>query len=71
MTNEKNKQIREYLGHGNGTRRVRIHRDGTVNCYGSTDSAGRAQDRWTIAGYADEIWVRMQQERDVDARWSR
>lgn len=49
------KQIRDFLGHGQGNRKVRITRDGRVEFHGSTDAANRSCDfrqdgRW-IDGY--------------------
>jgi hypothetical protein len=38
--------IRRYLGHGTGTRRVRISRSGHIAYWGSTDPNDRQHDYW-------------------------
>jgi hypothetical protein len=50
-----NKQIRDCLGHGTGSRRVRITMTGEVHIYGSTDAADRSSDAWTYAGSRADI----------------
>ena len=53
------KQVRAYLGHGQGNRRVHIKRVGCqgeeVHYYGSTDHADRSHDYWHFAGDRSEI----------------
>ena len=51
------KQIREELGHGEGSRKVRISRDGTVTYYGSLSDTDRSHDYWHEAGTVGE-WQR-------------
>jgi hypothetical protein len=53
------KYIRACLGHGRGNRRVRIHRNGDVTYYGSTDHYDRTHDYWHWAGYRADV------ERDI------
>lgn len=51
------RQIRAYLGHGQGSRKVRITIEGRVNYYGSTDPANRQHDYWHEGRFADEYRV--------------
>ena len=50
-----NKAIKESLGHGEGNRRVVIHRDGQVEYYGSTHPFNRDHDYWHYAGDRNEL----------------
>jgi hypothetical protein len=50
-----NKMIREYLGHGEGNRKVRVKRDGTVEYYGSRSDIDRQHDYWHFAGNREEL----------------
>ena len=49
------RQIREHLGHGRGTRVVRIQRDGEVHYYGSCDPTDRSHDYWHYGGTRDQL----------------
>jgi hypothetical protein len=49
------REIRVYLGHGQGNRRVRIKRDGTVEYYGSTNDIDRSHDYWHFGGMRSDI----------------
>lgn len=51
------KEIRDYLGHGLGNRRVRISRDGRVQTYGSIDPTDRNVDYWMDRRYVEEYGV--------------
>lgn len=55
MSREQQKTIREYYGHGQGNRKVRIKRSGEVHYYGSTDATNRDHDWWHFGGMADEV----------------
>lgn len=57
------RKIRAYLGHGRGNRKVHIYRDGTVDCYGSTDPFDRSHDYWHYEGSREEIVCEMQASR--------
>ena len=50
-------EIRAALSHGEGNRRVRIHRDGRVSYYGSTCDTDRQHDYWHEAAHV-ERWHR-------------
>ena len=50
-------QIREHLGHGTGYRRVRIHNDGRVTYYGSTDPFDRSHDYWHDGGHVSHYRI--------------
>lgn len=47
-------QIRKYLGHGEGSRKVRVKRDGTVEYWGSCDPFDRSHDYWHFGGWVEE-----------------
>jgi len=49
------KQIREHLYHGEGSRKVVIHRDGSVQYHGSREDTDRGNDYWHFGGYRDEL----------------
>ena len=49
------KMIREHLGHGDGSRKVRVKRNGEVHYYGSLDPADRKHDYWHFGGGREEI----------------
>lgn len=49
--------IREELGHGEGSRKVRISRDGVVTYYGSRSDTDRNHDYWHDAGTVSE-WAK-------------
>ena len=49
------KQIREHLYHGEGSRCVKIKRNGEVHYYGSRCDTDRSHDYWHFAGYRDEL----------------
>ncbi len=49
------RDIREYMGHGEGNRRVRIKRDGTIEYYGSTLDTDRDHDWWHYGGTRAEL----------------
>uniref|UniRef100_A0A6H1Z9V6 Uncharacterized protein n=1 Tax=viral metagenome TaxID=1070528 RepID=A0A6H1Z9V6_9ZZZZ len=55
MRKVSNKQIREYLGHGQGTCKVRIKSNGTIYIYGSTDDFDRSKDFWAFAGWKEDV----------------
>lgn len=46
-------EIRGFLGHGMGSRRVRIAKDGVVTYYGSKSDTDRSHDYWHEAGHVD------------------
>ncbi len=56
MTRAEASQIREHLGHNGAECRVRIHRDGRVERYGSPDPTDRSRDFWAFVGLFDEIF---------------
>ena len=49
------KQIRAHFGHGEGSRKVRISRDGIVTYFGSRDPVERRHDYWHDGGTVDSI----------------
>jgi hypothetical protein len=53
------KQIRKYLGHSLPECRVRIHHNGDISRYGSTDPFDRSADFWhlvvTVADVEKEV----------------
>jgi len=49
-----NAEIRVSLGHGEGTRRVKISRNGEVSYYGSRDPFDRSLDCWHDGRWASE-----------------
>lgn len=59
------KQIRAHLSHGEGSRKVRIARDGTVSYYGSRSDTDRSHDYWHEAGTVESISVEIGRERNV------
>ncbi len=59
------RQIREYLGHGRGNRRVQIRRNGQVHYYGSTDDTDRTQDWWHYADTRDQVAREVEREREI------
>lgn len=63
-----NTQIREYLGHGRGNRKVRIKRDGGIEYYGSIDPFDRRHDYWHYAGSRAEIMRDMESDASR-SRW--
>lgn len=50
-----NKELRTYLEHGIGSRRIKITRDGSILAYGSTRDTDRALDFWQWVGYREDI----------------
>ncbi len=56
MTRAEESRIREHLGHNGAECRVRIHRDGRVERYGSPDPTDRSRDFWAFVGLFDEIF---------------
>ena len=56
------RDVRKYLGHGDGNRRVRVSRDGHVTYYGSTDPADRSHDYWHEGGWTREYISRIEFE---------
>ena len=56
------KMIREYLSHGEGNRKVRIKRDGTVEYYGSRSDTDRQHDYWHFGGYRDVVARQLQKD---------
>lgn len=48
-------QIRSFLSHGQGNRKVRIARDGTVSYYGSRSDTDRSHDYWHEAGTVESV----------------
>ena len=50
-------EIRAYLGHGDGSRRVRVSRDGRVTYRGSRDPVDRQHDYTHDGGPAASYWV--------------
>ena len=63
MTKITDKMIREYLSHGEGNRKVRIKRDGTVEYYGSRSDTDRQHDYWHFGGYRAEVALQLQAHR--------
>ena len=55
MNKEQQKIIRDYYGHGQGNRKVRIQRNGEVHYYGSCNDTDRENDYWHFGGMADEV----------------
>jgi len=55
LTHAQKAAIRKHLDHGEGNRKVRIHGDGSVEYYGSTDHYDRQHDYWHVGGWASEI----------------
>ena len=49
------KMIRDHLGHGEGSRKVRVQRNGEVHYYGSRNDTDRQHDYWHFGGYRDEL----------------
>ncbi len=49
-------RVRSYLGHGFGSRRVRVSNEGRVVYYGSIDGLDRQHDYWHLAGQLDELY---------------
>lgn len=58
------RDIREYLGHGKGNRRVRVRSYGIVEYYGSTDDTDRDHDYWHFGGYRNELVRAIERQRD-------
>ncbi len=54
-TGPTDREIREYLGHGRGNRKVRIKQSGEVLYYGSTEDTDRSQDYWHYGGQREEL----------------
>lgn len=50
-------EIRAHLGHGTGSRKVRIAKDGAVTYYGSTSDTDRSHDYWHEAGHIDQYGI--------------
>jgi hypothetical protein len=48
-------QIREYLGHGVGSRRVRVKKNGEVHYSGSTSDTDRSHDYWHFGGWRADL----------------
>ena len=61
-----NRDIRDYLGHGEGNRRVRIKHDGTVEYYGSTEHTDRSHDWWHYGGTREELAREIAQMHTLD-----
>jgi len=59
---QKARRVREYLGHGLGTRRVTVHTDNTVTMIGSTDDTDRSQDWRAYAGMLECLYRMMTRE---------
>lgn len=49
------KEIRQFLGHGQGNRKVRIKKDGEIHYYGSINAFDRQHDYWHYGGSRDDI----------------
>ena len=60
------KAIKDFYGHGQGNRKVRI-RDGEVHYYGSTDAFDRGDDYWHYGGLRSEIEYMIREQRWEDA----
>jgi hypothetical protein len=51
-----NKELRTYLNHGIGSRRIKIKRDGSIVAFGSAHSdTDRSMDFWQWVGYREDI----------------
>jgi hypothetical protein len=51
------RQIRKFLGHGQGSRKVRVSRRGIVQYIGSPSGTDRGNDFWHDGRFADEYRV--------------
>jgi hypothetical protein len=56
-------QIRAHLGHGEGSRKVRISRDGIVTYSGSRSDTDRSHDYWHEAGTVESVSREIEQTR--------
>jgi hypothetical protein len=65
-----NKELRTYLEHGIGTRRIKIKRDGSIVAYGSTRDTDRSLDFWQWIGFRDDIERQASKERRYNAIYS-
>jgi hypothetical protein len=51
------RQIREFLGHKKGNRKVVVRKTGKVLYYGSTNDIDRSHDYWHDGGYSEYYLV--------------
>lgn len=53
--NDLKKFVREYLGHNEGSVKVKIKESGEVNIIGSREDTDRSKDFWRFAGWLEEF----------------
>lgn len=51
------RQIRDYLGHGSGTRKVRVQQDGVIRMYGSCLPGPTGFSFWQRWGHTNDLIV--------------
>ena len=51
------KEVRDFLGHGQGTRKVRVRRDGSIGIFGSCLPGPTGFAFWRQYGHASDLMV--------------